>query len=181
MKAFILSMHTFCLKCPVIQSGPTCPSPSEVFRSTSAAHRGMYPYTLEVLGRATQRLHSLTGNLLLTPLSTASKLHFCFSDVFFPPLPHLQCWCVDRPPLIASPRPWFNGDRDASLRPRGATGCIPNGHAALESHGWERHQCVGGRGNPAQRGTTEIRRYSMQQHRRALLQQLRSSAELIWI
>lgn len=64
---------------------------------------------------------------------------------FFPALPHLCCWCVDRPPLIASLWPWLNGD-DVSAKPHGATRCIPNPYAARGTEPQiKRLRCVGGR------------------------------------
>lgn len=147
-----------------------------------SAHRGMCPYALHGLGRLTQRHRSLTSNLLpnwVIPLTAASKLHFCcfFSS---PLLLHLQHWCLNGFPLIASPRPWLNGD-GASLRPQGAPRCIPSVHAAQSGETRIGEASVSGReGNPAQRGTTEIRRYPMQQHRRARYSSS-GRQQLIWL
>lgn len=100
------------------------------------------------LGEADTEASPPEGNLLLNwviPLNAASKLHFCFWGGFFSPLPHLQCWCVDGLPLIASLRPWLNGN-DVSPRPHGAIRCIPNGHAERTREPWiKKHQWVGGR------------------------------------
>lgn len=86
---------------------------------------------IQGLWRATVRHHSLTSNLLLNwalSLSTASKLHFCCRDAF--PLPHPRGCCLDRLPTDCLAAAVIEQGCGASLRPRGAIGCIPNGRAA---------------------------------------------------
>lgn len=130
----------------------------------------MCPYALHGLGRLTQRHHSLTSNLLpnwVIPLSAASKLHFC-CFFFFLSLSSYICsvgawtgfhWLPRRAP-----------DWTGTVYLWGRRGLYA-AYQAFTQHAPETRigeASVSGReGNPAQRGTTEIRRYPMQQHRRA--------------
>lgn len=117
--------------------------------------------------------HSLTSNILLNwviPLSTASKLHFCFWDFFF--LPSHICWASAWTGCHLLPRCSFDwtGTRCISKATRGYK---LHTKRAQRMHWRATEALLSGReGNPAQRGSTETRQYSLQRHGRALLQEL---------
>lgn len=58
------------------------------------------------------------------------QITFLLSRCFSPPLPHPRGCCLDRLPTDCLAAAVIEQGCGASLRPRGAIGCIPNGQAA---------------------------------------------------
>lgn len=134
------------LKYPIIRTQPPVPLRGSVQHQQHTAPTQERVHTHQRI-REDDTEASLPDQQSITELSHSSQhclqITFLLLRIFFPLLPHLLGCCVDRLPLIASLQLWLNGGRDASLRPHGATGCIPSGHAACV--GEERLQRVGGR------------------------------------
>lgn len=158
----------------------TAHSPPQRLRSTSERPQKHVPVHVRGLGRPTQRPDQQS----ITQLSHSSQ--HCLQIAFL-----LSRWFFFSPSHICSVAAWtgFHWLPRCDLIEWGTmylwgrmglyAAYQTDTQHALESHG---EAWVSGReGNPAQHSTTEIPRYSVQQHRWALLQQLRSSAELIWI
>lgn len=93
--------------------------------------------------------HSLTSNILLNwviPLSTASKLHFCFWDFFSSP-PTSAGRVRGQAATYCLAAALIERGQDASLRPHEAISCIPNGRRGCTGEP-PRHCWVGGRETP---------------------------------
>lgn len=131
------STHFFDLQGEVSHHPITAHRPRQRFRSTSQSAHSAWHVSIYIRGwgRVTQRHRPLTGNLLpnwVIPLCAASKLHLCFLRCFFscPPTSAVSvCGWASTDCLVAA---LIERGRDASLRPHGAIGCIPNGVCTRE-------------------------------------------------
>lgn len=123
------------------------------------------------------------GNLLSIPVippCAAFKLDSCRSGVPPPPPPRLQCYSANGLPLIAFVAGVIELGRRISEGAWGYMLHTKRARSTLQRSAASPSPASGRRGNPAQHNTVEIRHHLMQQqHKRALLQQSRSSAESI--